>query len=80
MLKRRWRPWAETFGLLVAWDWLVTAGTIYMAERDLFAIPLAVGLTAFWWFAVRIANRSDRELLIPAILGSVLGTYMGIIV
>ena len=73
---QRFRTWTKTFLLFAAWDWLVTAGTIYMAERDYRAIPLAVALTAFWWFAVRLVQ-NDRRLLPIGLLGAGAGTALG---
>lgn len=75
---RQYRAWAKTFALLLAWDWLVAVGTINLAERALLAVPLAVGLTAFWWVATRV-SLSNPWLIIPASAGAACGTFVGIL-
>ena len=71
------RAWPKTFLLFAVWDWLVTAGTIYMADRDPRAVPLAVALTAFWWFAVRLVQ-DDRRLFAVGLIGAGAGTAIGL--
>ena len=76
MWRRFWRPWPETFSLVVLWDWLGTVSIRYVAEESLWAVPLAVALTGFWWVAAKQAQRPG--LLAPALLGAAVGTAIGL--
>lgn len=69
---------ASMFGLVVVWDWLTTVYTRLAAADNLWAVLVGVGLTAFWWVAVRLCVK-DNWLVLPALAGAGVGTYLGII-
>ena len=70
--------YGEVFGLVAVWDWLVTVSTRFIASEVVWAIPLAVALTAFWWVGTGWAAQADRRVMVAALAGAAAGTALGL--
>lgn len=83
MRKGTWRKSLELVGatsVLIAWDWVATASTRFIAGESAWAILLAGITTLLWYGAVRFCQNYPTYIGVPLfVLTACVGTWFGII-